>query len=102
MKNQLVFLASEALVSFEKAAMTYVLLFCSKHGFDVNDCYWVNEEVGRVLSCADHFFNFDDVRFDIDRNLPEHTIMDWYDSQLKARETGEPTMNLQSYCKLFS
>lgn len=102
MKNHLIFLASETLVSFEKAAMQYVLLFCVKHGFDVNDCYWVNDRVGTVLSCADHFFQFDDIRFDIDRNLPENTIMDWYESTMELRAKGEFTPNLESYYKLFN
>lgn len=87
---------------FEQAATTYALLFCAKHRFDAKDAFWVNDDIGEVLSTNELFFGLDVIRYDIDNDLPEHILMAWYESNLEnSRKEGGIVMNLPSYYKLF-
>lgn len=83
---------------FESVVMQYVQTFCIKHGFNMDDCSWVGDHVGEVLEIADYYFGFDDIRMDIDKNLPPAMIMEWYNATLEhAMYPEHHTININSW-----
>ncbi len=79
---------------FEKAVAEYVNVFCRKHDLQFN--YWVGDNVGTIAECSDYYFNFNDIRLDIDTKQPKGKIFDWYDSSLKENE--DKNVNYYVYC----
>jgi len=65
--------------SYEKIVNKYLQLFCEKHEFNIQDGYWVGKEIGDIIMIGDYYFNFDDIRLDIDENVEEKIIFDWYE-----------------------
>lgn len=61
---------------YEESVNEYITLFCKKQ--KVDNCGWVNNTIGEVFNCDDMAINFDDIRRDIDHNIPARTIIIWY------------------------
>ena len=68
---------------FELVVRQYVQIFCVKHDFVMNDCSWVGNRVGEMLEVGDYYFGFDDMRMDIDKDLPTAMIFEWYEATLE-------------------
>ena len=66
---------------FEIICQKYIDAFCKKQEMFFD--YWVADEIGIICQIGDYFFNFDDIRFDIDNDIPKGKIIDWYDEQLE-------------------
>lgn len=49
----------------------------------MDDCSWAGNRVGEILEVSDYFFGFDDIRMDIDKNLPIDMILQWYNATLE-------------------
>ena len=76
----------------------YMNAWCEKHGYDYEEDMWVGNDYGGVCAVGDLFVSFDDVRYDIDNDLPEKTFEDWYWYSLDIAELGcERIVNLKSY-----
>ena len=58
--------------------------------------YWVGDYVGEIAVFGDFFFNFDDIRLDIDNNIVSGKIIDWYDWSVENEDT---TVNYKSWVK---
>lgn len=56
---------------YENAVHEYCMAFCQKHGYHYNPDGWVGGDVGGVIEVADMFVNFDDIRIDIDNEVPQ-------------------------------
>ena len=84
---------------FETVCEMYVEAFMRKHGFfddrtgEYADCGWVAGEVGGILYLADYFINFDDMRRDIDEEVPKDKYFEYYDYCLE----NEKSINYKSY-----
>ena len=81
---------------YEEICNEYLDLFCEKH--DVYYDYWVADQVGGIIEISDAFFNFDDIRLDIDLDAPKeekNSIWDWYWSNIDS----EQIINYYSYLK---
>lgn len=64
---------------FEKVCGLYVEAFCKLMGFNDYDCYWLGGEVGRTLSVTFYVFDFSDIRYIVDNNVPKDVVMGWYE-----------------------
>lgn len=75
--------------AYNSVVQNYVLAFCDKHELDINDGYWIGDEIGGIYEIADYFFGFKDIKFDIDERVDERFIWDWYDYSLKVAEISD-------------
>ena len=60
----------------------YLRKFCEKHEFDYETAYWVGDDPGTIACVADIFVGMDEMRYDIDNNVPEDKFLKWYDYSL--------------------
>jgi len=81
--------------NFEKAVHSYVKAFTKKHEIEFE--YWIGDVAGTVGEFGDYYFNFEDVRHDIDTDQPKDNIFLWYDECLESKEI---TPNYENWCKL--
>lgn len=88
---------------FESVCDEYLEAFCLKH--DLSMYYnWVGNEVGGVVTIGDYFINFDDIRLDIDKNVPELCFFQWYYVALdyvNEHGTTEGCVNYKTYLSYF-
>jgi hypothetical protein len=62
--------------SYEKIVMRYIKIFCKKQGLEFD--YWVGDRVGEIAAFGCIFyFNFENIRYDIDTDQPKGLIIDW-------------------------
>lgn len=81
----------ELQTAFEDAVNGYMEAFCAKQD-EVLD-WWVSNEVGGVaFFCSGRFFNFSDIRKDIDQGIEKGAIMQWHEHTSENRE-----INYSSY-----
>lgn len=74
----------------------YIHKFCNKHELDFDYCS------GYVYCFGDYFFNFDEIKYDIDNKLPKHLILNWQNEGVEYamnNQNSSKSINLQSYHK---
>ena len=64
----------------------YLKAFCDKHGFRVEDAYWIGDDPGTMAHIADYYIDMDDLRYDIDNDIEEGVFFEWYDFDDEIRE----------------
>jgi len=64
--------------TYENSVKEYLSQFIIKHDFPELE-FWVGDEIGGIAQIGDYYFNFQDIKLDIDDNIPEPTILDWYE-----------------------
>lgn len=85
---------------FETICNTYVALFCKKHDFEFER--WVADDVGGTAECGDYYISFDEIRYDIDNDIPVSIYMKYYDYCLAVYSVLpniRHAVNYPSYCK---
>lgn len=81
---------------YKECCNRYLQMFCEKHGYD---CYsWI--DVGRTAEVGGYEFAFDDIRYDIEQNLPKGKIEEWYDYDAQIRALGlHQALTLKTFCQ---
>jgi hypothetical protein len=92
-KNILVDETDKAKTEYEILKNTYKDLFCSIYEFDACDAYWT----GHVLSVADFYFDFYDIMYAVNNQIPEKSIFEWYDYDLILGEHFTDKVSLENY-----
>ena len=64
-------------ILFERIVEKYIDAFCQKQEIDKNSLYWIGGEIGEVVEISDYFFNFLDIKKDIDTDQPKDEIFKW-------------------------
>jgi hypothetical protein len=78
----------------------YLEAFCNKHGYEVDEDCWVADDPGTIAMISDMFVSMDNIRYDVDNNIPEETYEEWYWKSLEVYELTEQNyMNYESFCK---
>ena len=78
----------------------YLETFCWKHEYQYDPDMWIGNDPGTIVEVCDMFVKMDDIRYDVDNNVPEEYFAKWYWKGLDVYElTGENYMNYPSYCK---
>ncbi len=78
----------------------YLKSFCDKHEYCYEPDMWVSDDPGTIICVSDMFVNMDDIRYDVDNNIPKEMFSKWYWKSLEVYElTGENFMNYKSFCK---
>lgn len=78
----------------------YCEVFAEKHELGEEPFDWVAEDIGGVINFGDnYYFNFDDIRTDIDRDAPIDEIFSWYNHCMRLHTISEdiPTPNYRSW-----
>lgn len=79
---------------YENSVMEYVIKFINKHDLPGLE-FWVGEEIGGIAMIGDYYFGFQDIKLDIDEDVAEQTIFEWYDFSLE----NEVKVNYKSWLK---
>lgn len=82
----------------------YVRQFCKKHGYDIewdlkNDLVWVRNDPGTIACVGDMFVDMEDIRYDIDNDIPEDKYEEWYWTSMSRCDYDIPYMNYKSFCQ---
>lgn len=78
----------------------YLKLFCDKHEYSFEDCFWVTDNYGTIACVSDMFISMEHIRYDIDNNIEETMFEKWYWKAIEIFElTGQDFMNYESFCK---
>ena len=79
---------------YEKIVEQYLIAFVEKQDLDIDNCYWVADRVGEILSVNEqYYFDFNDIRFDVDNDVKAELILKWQDEE-------KYTVNYENYLKL--
>ena len=85
---------SELEKTFIKITEMYISKFEKKHGYEFSS--WVSDEVGGICCFIEqYFFNFDDIRYDIDNNVKKGLIFKWQDDGVENE--AKDNINFKSY-----
>lgn len=74
----------------------YTATFCKKHELRFDG--WIGNGIGTIGCFGDYFISFDNIRYDIDNDIPEPVFFEYYDYDLRIPEGGR-RVNYQSYVK---
>lgn len=78
----------------------YLKLFCDKHEYSFENCFWVTDNYGTIACVSDMFISMEHIRYDIDNNIEETKFEKWYWKAIEIFElTGQDFMNYESFCK---
>lgn len=66
---------------YENAVHEYCQAFCTKHDYHYDPDGWV--EIGTVVLIGDYYIDFNDIRYDIDNDVPEEVFIKYYDYTLE-------------------
>ena len=70
---------------YEVVVLQYIDLFSKKQDLDFE--FWVAEEVGEIACFGDHYyFKFSDIKVDLERNVPKHSIIDWLEDSMNRED----------------
>lgn len=72
--------------SWREVCDAYLRAFCEKHEYDYDDAYWVGDDPGTIACVADIFVGMEEIRYDIDNDVPEEMFLKWYDYSLEVHE----------------
>ena len=68
---------------YNKIVEQYLIAFVEKQEIDIENFYWVADRIGEILSVNEqYYFNFDDIRFDVDKNVKAGLIFKWQDKSI--------------------
>ena len=82
---------------YEKIVEQYLIAFVEKQELDIDNCYWVADRIGEILSVNEqYYFSFNDIRFDVDNNVKERLIFRWQDECIE----NNLKVNYENYLKL--
>lgn len=62
---------------FDRLAQEYMQAFAKKQGLVFE--FWVADEVCGTACFGDRFFDLDDMRYDLDHDLPMGMAVEWHD-----------------------
>lgn len=84
---------------FKEIANAYLQAFSEKHEYDYEED-WVGQRVGEVAELGNDFYDFTDIRYDIDNNIPVGEIEKWTEYCMRLHMLECPhTINFSSWCK---
>lgn len=88
----------QTIVALNNTIQKYVDLFCIKHALEFD--YWVSDLTGTVASfSSSYFFNFENIRLDLEKGVNKSLIMQWYDEMLEISQSEEYTLNYYTFLK---
>ena len=101
-ENRKIYTYMKLKTKYEKIVEQYLIAFVEKQELDIENCYWVADRVGEILSVNEqYYFSFNDIRFDVDNNVKERLIFRWQDESLDNHfKKRKYKVNYENYLKL--
>lgn len=84
--------------NFKEICNRYLEEFCNRHDYAYHPEDWIGGEVGGIIEIADMFVTMDNIRYDVDNDIPTDKFSDWYWNSVEHSELGLTYMNYPSYC----
>ena len=85
--------------SFEDICNEYLRIFCERHGLD-SPHGWIGGSVGGIVEVGDMFVGLEEMRYDVDFNVPEEKFEDWYWKSIELAEMECPrNLTYEAFCK---
>lgn len=81
---------------YENAVHEYCHAFCEKHGYHYDPNEWVCDGIGTTVLIGDYYISFDDIRYDIDNNVPEDVFIKYYDYTLQISSLDDGTGKMKN------
>lgn len=76
----------------------YMYVWTTKHGFEYDENMWIGDNIGGICDICDMFVSFEDIRCDVDNELPENVFNEWYWYNLELSELGlDRNVTLKEY-----
>ena len=87
---------------YNKIVEQCLIAFVKKQDLDIENCYWVADRVGEILSVNEqYYFNFNDIRFDVDNDIEAGAILKWQNESLDNYfKKKKYKVNYENYLKL--
>lgn len=90
----------ELKLNWKEICNNYLFEFCEKHEYTYEPDCWVANNPGTIACVNDMFVSMEDIRYDIDNDIPEEKFEKWYLKSLEVYElVGEKFMNYENFCK---
>lgn len=87
-------------ISWNEICFQYVEAFCQRHGYTAERDAWVGGDVGTTICINDMYIGMDEIRYDVDNDVPIEQFEKWYWKSLEVYElTNEKWLNYPSFCK---
>lgn len=80
----------------------YLKEFCDKHEWQYEPDMWVAGNIGTIVMIGDMFVSMNNIRYDIDNNVPTDYFEKWYWKSIEISELtdgAENYMNYENYYK---
>ena len=77
----------------------YLKRFCERHDYAYEPDMWVANEPGTIIEIADMFVTMDNIRYDVDNEVPEEKFAQWYWASVDRHMLDLEDINYQSFCK---
>lgn len=77
----------------------YLQEFVEKHEITLEPYPWVADNPGTVAMLGDYFVSMENIRYDIDNNIPVGWFEEWYDKHTEYTSLELKYMNFETYCK---
>jgi len=84
----------------EDAISVYVAIFCKKH--DLSFEGWAGDKSGEIGQFGDYYFDFSQIRYDLETDQPKDNLIKWYDYSLELAMQQKTFMNYETWCKTQS
>lgn len=87
---------------WQEVCNDYLREFCHRHDYTYDPQSWIGspEGIGTIAGITDILFvNMEDLRYDVDNQVPEDKFEKWYWKRTELDELGiEVWLNYRSYC----
>lgn len=80
---------------YNRLCNLYVLAFLEKQDMVGAEYFWAANLIGGVLLVGDYYFDFNDIRLDIDTKQPPKLIFEWFHECVE--NIGVTRINYKSY-----
>ena len=90
----------ELKLNWKEICNNYLFEFCNKHEYAYEPDCWIAGDPGTIVNIGDMFVSMENIRYDIDNDVPGHYFENWYWKSLEVYElTGQNYINYKSYCE---
>ena len=79
----------------------YVRAFIEKHELDTlnYEDYWINNDPGTIICLNDMYIDMENLRYDIDNDIPKDKFEEWYWTSVDRAENGLQYLDYPAFCK---
>ena len=84
--------------TLEMSIKNYIELFEKKHELSFD--FWVADLSGTIACFSmDYYVNFEDIRLDLEKDVPNDLFFEWYDLAMDLGLEDKPIINYYSFLK---